>query len=65
MRRTKTAANKMVWEARSGTGPLSRLESEEVIELAALHAPYGKEARDKYFRRMRELADKNHPTQYA
>jgi len=44
-----------------GNGPLMYLTHPEIIELVALQSPYDREARDTFFRKMRERADVAYP----
>lgn len=64
MTKREKEVHEMVRAAGWGGGILSHIRQEDVMALAALHAPYGLNARDAYFAEMRALADKQAPCTY-
>lgn len=61
---TRMAVKEMVANLRSGYGPLMELSRSDLVELVAIFAPYGREAREQMFREMRDRADSAYPCQY-
>lgn len=64
MTKREKEVHEMVRAAGWGGGILSHIRQEDVMAFAALHAPYGADARDAYFAQMRTLADKQAPCEY-
>ena len=61
--KTETEAARMVRNLRSGGGPLINLTPEQVGDIVATFAPYGRKARAEYFARLKARADQ-YPCEY-
>jgi len=56
--------DEMVSGLRNGSGPLTRLTTWQLQQIVSAFAPYGREARELFFDKLRETADRQHPTRY-